>query len=209
MPNLPPESASKRPSPWLHPAVSLRPSGCRASPHQLIRPQHGIMYVLNILHYQLCYTSGLHHNLTILLSASLSNLQRIRRNFSGEDVTASKALVCRTPQARHAPPTQDDGHPMPPVSPVCHRRPVIAVSTSSSFCARNLAHELEELLHSRPPLTVGLDTGHKALCPVSTGAGSGQAQVVQSEMRSESIATNHRACGLAWKYLLYSYCNIK
>ena len=62
------------------------------------------MYVLNILHYQLCYTSGLHHNLTILLSASLSNLQRIRRNFSGEDVTASKALVCRTPQARHAPP---------------------------------------------------------------------------------------------------------
>ena len=114
------------------------------------------MYVLNILHYQLCYTSGLHHNLTILLSASLSNLQRIRRNFSGEDVTASKALVCRTPQARHAPPTQDDGHPMPPVSPVCHRRPVIAVSTSSSFCARNLAHELEELLRSRPPLTVGL-----------------------------------------------------
>ena len=94
-----------------------------------------IMYVLNILHYQLCYTSGLHHNLTILLSASLSNLQRIRRNFSGEDVTASKALVCRTPQARHAPPTQDDGHPMPPVSPVCHRRPVIAVSTSSSFSA--------------------------------------------------------------------------
>ena len=114
------------------------------------------MYVLNILHYQLCYTSGLHHNLTILLSASLSNLQRIRRNFSGEDVTASKALVCRTPQARHAPPTQDDGHPMPPVSPVCHRRPVIAVSTSSPFCARNLAHELEELLRSRPPLTVGL-----------------------------------------------------
>ena len=95
----------------------------------------GIMYVLNILHYQLCYTSGLHHNLTILLSASLSNLQRIRRNFSGEDVTASKALVCRTPQARHAPPTQDDGHPMPPVSSVCHRRPVIAVSTSSPFCA--------------------------------------------------------------------------
>ena len=116
----------------------------------------GNMYVLNILHYQLCYTSGLHHNLTILLSASLSNLQRIRRNFSGEDVTASKALVCRTPQARHAPPTQDDGHPMPPVSPVCHRRPVIAVSTSSPFCARNLAHELEELLRSRPPLTVGL-----------------------------------------------------
>ena len=108
------------------------------------------------VHYQLCYTSGLHHNLTILLSASLSNLQRIRRNFSGEDVTASKALVCRTPQARHAPPTQDDGHPMPPVSPVCHRRPVIAVSTSSPFCARNLAHELEELLRSRPPLTVGL-----------------------------------------------------
>ena len=69
---------------------------------------------MNILHYQLCYTSGLHHNLTILLPASLSNLQRIRRNFSGEDVTASKALVCRTPQARHAPPTQDDGHPMPP-----------------------------------------------------------------------------------------------
>eukprot|EP01046_Picozoa_sp_COSAG06_P037557 COSAG06_NODE_4252_length_4429_cov_5.719169_3_plen_187_part_00 len=62
---------------------------------------------MNILHYQLCYTSRLHHNLTILLSASLSNLQRIRRNFSGEDVTASKALVCRTPQARHAPPTQD------------------------------------------------------------------------------------------------------
>ena len=88
---------------------------------------------MNILHYQLCYTSGLHHNLTILPSAPLSNLQRIRRNFSGEDITASKALVCRTPQARHAPPTQDDGHPMPPVSPVCHRRPVIAVSTSSSF----------------------------------------------------------------------------
>ena len=111
------------------------------------------MYVLNILHYQLCYTSGLHHNLTILLSASLSNLQRIRRNFSGEDVTASKALVCRTPQARHAPPTQDDGHPMPPVSSVCHRRPVIAVSTPSSFCARNFTHELEELLSLTLPLT--------------------------------------------------------
>ena len=108
----------------------------------------GIMYVLNILHYQLCYTSGLHHNLTILLSASLSNLQRIRRNFSGEDVTASKALVCRTPQARHAPPTQDDGHPMPPVSPVCHRRPVIAVSTSSSFCARNLARRENKIEES-------------------------------------------------------------
>ena len=93
-----------------------------------MQPLAANMYVLNILHYQLCYTSGLHHNLTILLSASLSNLQRIRRNFSGEDVTASKALVCRTPQARHAPPTQDDGHPMPPVSPVCHRRPVIAVN---------------------------------------------------------------------------------
>jgi hypothetical protein len=40
-----------------------------------------------------------------------------------------------TPQARHAPPTQDDGHPMPPVSPVCHRRPVIAVSQASA-CGR-------------------------------------------------------------------------
>ena len=113
-------------------AIPARRGGARAG------GRAANMYVLNILHYQLCYTSGLHHNLTILLSASLSNLQRIRRNFSGEDVTASKALVCRTPQARHAPPTQDDGHPMPPVSPVCHRRPVIAVSTSSSFCARNL-----------------------------------------------------------------------
>ena len=119
------------------------------------------MYVLNILHYQLCYTSGLHHNLTILLSASLSNLQRIRRNFSGEDVTASKALVCRTPQARHAPPTQDDGHPMPPVSPVCHRRPVIAVSTSSSFCARmpavieaRIGEEEEEGAFTLSPLAI-------------------------------------------------------
>ena len=120
-------------APWFH----LRPRPCVLNTqHAHGRPGQRIMYVLNILHYQLCYTSGLHHNLTILLSASLSNLQRIRRNFSGEDVTASKALVCRTPQARHAPPTQDDGHPMPPVSPVCHRRPVIVVSTSSSFSAR-------------------------------------------------------------------------
>eukprot|EP01046_Picozoa_sp_COSAG06_P010921 COSAG06_NODE_610_length_13844_cov_14.456359_13_plen_101_part_00 len=35
-------------------------------------------HVLNILHYQLCYTPGLHLNLTILLSASLSNLQSVK-----------------------------------------------------------------------------------------------------------------------------------
>eukprot|EP01046_Picozoa_sp_COSAG06_P042796 COSAG06_NODE_5506_length_3438_cov_6.845632_2_plen_209_part_00 len=102
---------------WLRAALTRHPD----SRHARGRPRAANMYALNILHYQLCYTSGLHHNLTILLSASLSNLQRIRRNFSGEDITASKALVCRTPQARHAPPTQDDGHPMPPVSSVCHR----------------------------------------------------------------------------------------
>ena len=99
---------------------STRPTLQSASFHYTLR-RWTFTQTGGLLHYQLCYTSGLHHNLTILLSASLSNLQRIRRNFSGEDVTASKALVCRTPQARHAPATQDDGHHMPPVSPVCHR----------------------------------------------------------------------------------------
>ena len=132
---------------------STRPTLQSASFHYTLR-RWTFTQTGGLLHYQLCYTSGLHHNLTILLSASLSNLQRIRRNFSGEDVTASKALVCRTPQARHAPPTQDDGHPMPPVSPVCHRRPVIAVSTSSPSLLWRLTTPNSFLGRLRPEKTI-------------------------------------------------------